>query len=118
MADDGFNGATVTFASAAIGKLRSINYSETAAKADVTSSVSTTKAYAAGIPDVTLSVEVVGSTTLGSGDKGALAVAWGDIGAGTDGTIAAAQVVTVTTQGAMDGEVTSTIEFCTAAPTA
>ncbi len=116
--DDAFNGATLTFASVAVGPIRSISFSETGAKADVTDSDDSAKAYAVGIPDATVTVEVVGGVTVSVGDKGTLAVAWLDIGSATSGSIATAQVVSVATQGSMDGEITSTVEFCTAAPTA
>ena len=117
MADDTFNGATCTFASVSVGSILSMNYAETAAKADTTGSGDSVKTFGAGIPEVSLSVEIVGGTDLAIGDTGALAVTWGDIGSSTDGSIAAAEVGGVSTTGAMDGTTTSTIEFHTAAPT-
>ena len=117
MATDTFNGASLTFASATVGPLRSITSNEAGAKADTTGSADSVKTYGIGIPDASVTCEVLGGTTLSVGDEGALAVAWGDIGGSTDGTIAAATVVSVSTTGAMDGEITSTIEFCTSAPT-
>ena len=88
-----------------------------AVAADVTDSDDTLKGFATGIPELSVTCEVVGGVTLSVGDLGAVAVAWGDIGASTDGTIAAAQVESVSTQGNMDGEVTSSVTFCNAAPT-
>ncbi len=117
MADDSFNGASITFASASIGPLRSISFSEAGAKADVTDSDDAAKAYAVGIPDATVTVEVVGGVTASVGDLGTLTVAWVDIGSSTSGTITDATIVSIATQGSMDGEITSTVEFCTAAPT-
>ena len=118
MADDAFNGATITLSSVAIGPLRSISVTSSAAKADVTYSTSTAKAYDPGIPDITVTCEVVGGVTVAVGDAGVLDVDWNDIGTATLGTIAAATCVSVATNGSMDGEITTTVEFCTAAPTA
>lgn len=118
MADDSFNGATLTLATVAVGPIRSINYSDVGAKANVTDSSDTENVYAVGIREVTVSVEVVGGVTVAPGDKGALAVAWGDIGSYTGGTIASAVVVSVSTSGSMNGEILTTVEFCPAAPIA
>jgi len=118
MADDSFNASTLTFASVAVGPIRSINVSESGAKADCTDSSDSAKGYAVGIPDATVTVEVVGGVTVAVQDKGTLSVGWADIGTSTLGTITNAQVVSVSTQGSMDGEITSTVEFCTAAAVA
>jgi hypothetical protein len=118
MADDSFNGASIKLATVDVGPLRSISFSEAGAKADVTDSDDTAKAYAVGIADATVTCEVVGGVSVSVGDTGDLDVTWGDIGASTSGSIASAQVVSIATNGSMDGEITSTVEFCTAAPTA
>jgi hypothetical protein len=118
MADDSFNGASLTFATVAVGPIRSISFSEVGAKADVTDSDDSAKAYDVGIPDATVTIEVVGGVSVSVGDTGTLTIAWGDIGTATSGTIAQAQVVSIATNGSMDSEITSTVEFCTAAPTA
>ncbi len=118
MADDSFNGASITLASVDIGPLRSISFSEAGAKADVTDSDDAAKAYSVGIPDATVTCEVVGGVAVSVGDEGDLDVTWGDIGGSTGGSIAACQCVSIATQGSMDGEITSTVEFCTGAPTA
>ena len=118
MADDSFNGATLTFASVAVGPIRSISVSSTGPKADTSSADSTGKSYAVSVPDLTLTIEVLGGVTVAVQDTGTLAVAWTDIGSSTLGSITNAQCVSVSTQGSMDGEITSTVEFCTAAPTA
>ena len=118
MADDAFNGATITLASVTIGPLRSISVTNSAAKADVTYSTSTAKAYDPGIPDMTVTCEIVGGAAVAVGDTGDLDIAWNDIGGSTLGSIASAACVSVATNGSMDGEITTTVEFCTAAPTA
>ncbi len=116
MADDAFNGAILQLATVDIGPLRSISVTETGAKADVTDSADSAKAYGVGIPDLTITCEVVGGVTVAVGDEGDLDVVWGDIGSSVLGEITLAQCVSVATQGSMDGEITSTVEFCTGAP--
>ena len=95
MANDGFNGATIVFditgvgAAATFGGLRSLEFSESAPKVNVTHSASTTTAYRTGIPDPQLVATWVGglpSTLANVGDQGSLVVTWPD---GTsDGSIA------------------------------
>jgi hypothetical protein len=119
MADDSFNGATLTFATVAVGGLRSISVSDTAPKADCTAAEETTgRHFKTGIPELTITCEVIGGVTVAPGDTGALAIAWLDIGSSTLGTINPAEVVSVSTNGSMDGEITSTVEFCKSAETA
>ena len=117
MADDGFNGATVSFASAALGPLRSISTNSVGAEVLVTGSGDTEQAFAGGIPKKQTTVIIVGGTSVAAGDLGALAIAWTDIGTSTDGTETTAQVVSVDTSGSMDSEILSTIVFDKAAPT-
>jgi hypothetical protein len=117
MADDSFNGATLTFATVAVGPMRSISVSDTAPKANCTSADDSAVHSKTGVPEMVVTVEVVGGVTLSPGDNGALAVAWSDIGTSTLGTLADAEVVSVSTNGSMDGEITSSVEFCKAAAT-
>lgn len=109
MADDGFNASTISFAGADLTPLRDIRYSEAGGKADVTGSADALKTYEGGIPDVSVSVTIVGGTTLSKGDKGAVVTAWND--GGTDGAITNAMVDTVEESGSMDSEILSTITF-------
>jgi hypothetical protein len=109
MANDGFNGSTVLFASATLGDLRGIDYSESAAEADTTASDDATKTYEIGVPDKTASIDFVGTApSVGVGSKGALSIAWND---GTTDTIAAGVVTEVGVKGQMDGEITSNIKL-------
>lgn len=117
MADDTFNGASLTFATVSAGSIRSINTNQVGAKADVTGSGDSEKSYGVGIPDLTVTVEIVGGTDIAVGDKGTVAIDWGDIGGSTLGSLTDGQVVSVATTGSMDGEILTTIEFCQAAPT-
>jgi hypothetical protein len=117
MADDGFNGATVYFPASAsssdlLGPLRSISWRESGARADVTGSADTAKTYVVGINDNEVTISIVGgitASTLDVGDVGALYVVWND--GGTDGTLAAAQVSDIQTDGSMDGEIISQVTF-------
>lgn len=117
MADDGFNGATIKLDSVDIGPLRSIATNVVAPEAVTTASSDSDATSAGGVPKTTVSCEVVGGVSVAVNDTGALAIAWGDIGSSTLGTIATARVSSVSTQGNMDGEITSTVEFVFAAPT-
>ena len=113
MADDGFNGSTITFAGATLGPLRSLEFSESGPKVNVTGSADSNTTYRAGIADPQLVATFVGglpTTGLDIGDLAALTIAWND---GTaDGTLAAnAIVVDRGTSGSMDGEITSTVTF-------
>ena len=118
MADDSFNGATLTLATVAIGPLLSINVTDTAPKADCTSADDSARHFKGGVPELTVTCEVVGGVTAAVGDEGDLDVAWGDIGTSTLGSIAACEITSVSTSGSMDDKITSTVEFHTAALTA
>lgn len=121
MADDSFNGATATLATVAIGPIRSISVTTVGAKADTTASEAavTAKSYAVSTKvDTTLTIEILGGVTVAVADTGDLDITWGDIGGSVLGSIANAQVVSVSTSGSMDGEITSSVEFTTAAPIA
>jgi len=109
MADDGFNASTISFAGTPLTPLRDIRFSEAGGKADVTGCADSIKTYEGGIPDVSVSITIVGGTTIGKNDKGAIVTAWND--GGTGGAIAAAIVDSVETSGSMDGEILSTITF-------
>ena len=53
MANDGFNGATITFGGAALTGLRSLEFSESGPKVNVTGSADLTTTYETGVPDPT-----------------------------------------------------------------
>ena len=123
--NDGFNGSTMTFditgagIEAVFGGLRSLEFSESAPKVNVTGSGDSNTTYRTGIPDPQLVATFVGglpSINANVGDQGALVVAWED---GTDdGSIANAIIVDKGTSGSMDGEITSTMTFATGQPDA
>ena len=109
--DFNFNGSTVTFATASLGALRSIDFSETGAQVDTTGSSDAQKSFRAGIPDPTITVTVVGPLAAGVaiGTVGDIAITWQDTG--TDGTISDCVAVDRGKTGSMDGEMTSTYTF-------
>ncbi len=80
MANEGFNGSTLSFAGAIVGPLLSIDFQETRAAIDVTGNTDLLHSYIAGIPDITVTCEVVGVSALVGGAAGALAILWFDGG--------------------------------------
>lgn len=77
MANEGFNGSTLTF-NGAVTPLVSVDYQETAAAINVTGNTDTMHSYVAGLPDITVTVEVVGISALLIGAASALAITWFD----------------------------------------
>lgn len=112
MADDGFNGSVLDFASVTLGPTRSIEFRESAAKADVSGSGDSVKTHKVGIPEQEVSVTFVGACPAASadvGDAGALSVVWQDDG--VEGTIANVEVSERSSGGSMDGEILSSMTF-------
>ena len=74
-ANNGFNGSFVTWPSttAPLAPLTSISFSDTVAEVQVSGSTDTTHRFVAGIPDQTMTVELVGaSSALTVGTTGQL----------------------------------------------
>ena len=112
MADDGFNGSVLDFASVTLGPLRSISFRESGARADVTGAGDSVKTHKVGIPAQEVTVQFVGACPAASadvGDAGALSVVWQD--SGVEGTIANVEVADRETGGNMDGEILSSMTF-------
>lgn len=112
MANDGFNGATITFPTNIFGGLRSLEFSESAPKVNVTGSGDSETTYRTGIQDPQLVATFVGGLPASGADIGTqavLTIVWPDTTA--DGTQTLAIVVDRGTSGSMDGEMTSTITF-------
>lgn len=105
-ANDGFNGSTISFGSAGQAPLRDVEYSEEAAKVDVTGAGDAEKSYVAGIPDKTITFTVVGVTSVLVGDEGAVSIGWND---GSTSTLTAGVVTGVAISGSLDGEITSSV---------
>lgn len=111
MADDGFNGSTVTFNGAGQTPLRSITFDCGGAMADVSGAGDSQKTYVAGLDDPKVTFVVCGATALsrgGTGGTAGLVIAWND--GDSDGTLTAAIISSVSVAGSMDGEILSTIE--------
>lgn len=108
MANEGFNGSTLSFAGSIVGPLVSIDYQETAAAIDVTGNTDALHNYVAGIPDITITCEVVGVTTLVIGDLGILDVNWFD-----DETddVTSVVLVDVGRGGSLDDKLSSNLTF-------
>lgn len=107
---DAFNGATATFASAALGSgLRGVRFTESGGTPDVTGAEDSVKTFEAGVPDQELVIDFVGTTTVGFKDKGAIVVTWDD--ATTGGSITNAICTSVNYGGVMDGEITGSATF-------
>ena len=107
MADDGFNGSTISFYSGNQIPLIDLDYSEGGAEVDVTGCADARKTYEAGIPDETVTYTIVGTSSNTVGDEGAIAIVWND--GATDNTGANAVITNVTTSGGIDGPITSAI---------
>lgn len=111
MADYGFNGTTLTFGvGSAMAKVKDIQVTENGNEVDVTGSDDDLHNYVLGIPDVEISVTVVGTTSVALGDTGAMSIAFND---GTTETFDSATFIVTSKPrgGSMDGEITSTITF-------
>lgn len=108
MADDGFNGSLITFGGADLGPLRDIRYSEDGANANVTGSSDNATTYEGGIPDLGVSMTIVGGVSVAKNDKGAIVITWND---GTSTPLANGIVRTVEISGSMDSEILSTVTF-------
>ena len=123
--NDGFNGSTISFDitgagdAALFGGLRSLEFSESAPKVNVTGSEDSKTTYRTGVPDPQIVATWVGglpAVNAEVGDQGALVVGWED--GASDGTISPVIIVDRGTSGSMDGEITSTMTFAPAQPDA
>ena len=107
MADNGFNGTTISIGGSDQADLRDLNVSCDSAQVPVSGSAATSKKYEAGIPDYTITYTVVGITSLSNGDEGAAVVAWND--GGSFGSLTNCVVVNVADAGSEDGEILTNI---------
>lgn len=78
MADDTGNGTTLTFDSAAVGKITDISFSKDGNPIDVTNLGSTVQEFLNGTPAIECTITVVGVSSLAVDDSGTLAIAWND----------------------------------------
>ena len=109
MADQGFNGTTATFADNALGQgLRGCRYSEGGADVDVSAAGDSQKTYEGGLPDIEVTIDFVGVTTVSKNDKGAIAITWND---GSSDAITNAICSSMNYGGTMDGELAGSASF-------
>lgn len=106
MANDGFNGTTLTWGAGGETPLQSVNDNQTGAKVDVTGSTSPQHQYVAGLKDQDIDFTVVGNSTVQVGDTTSLTIAWFD---GTTDALGVWNCVGRAKSGAVDGTVTTTI---------
>lgn len=108
MANDGFNGSTLTFGSS-ISDILSIGYTSNGSSIQLTGSDAAKKFFATGIPDDGITVTVAGVTSIGAGDDDATTtIAWYD---GTTNTLGSHVCISVEISGSEDSPVTSTVEL-------
>lgn len=112
MADNGFNGSTITIASVPVGdELLSIDYTKEGAKVQVTGSGAATKLFVAGIPEEGVTFTVTGGTALDVGDTGAVTIEFND---GTSVSLTNSVVTSISISGSEDSPLVSSV---TLAPT-
>ena len=107
MANSGFNGTTITIAGAAETPLLSCTYDDSAAEVDVTGAGDLIHSYEAGLPNPTITCEVVGANDAAVADEGALSIAWFD--EGIVDTIASVVITAVSRTGSLDSPLTTSI---------
>ncbi len=108
MANDGFNGSTISFAGSGQTPLRDINYDASVAEVDVSGAGDTETTYVAGQLNRTFTCQIVGGTTIAPGDKGTVAIVWYD---GTSVSITNCCCFSVVTSGSKDSEMLTDLRF-------
>lgn len=107
--DCSFDGSTFSFNASPLTGIVSATYDASAAEVDDTGAEANAVLVTPGIPDETLTVQVLGGATLVKGAAGNTAVAWHD--GGTLGTFASAVVMEVRDGGNVDGDITTEYVF-------
>jgi len=108
MANLGFNGTTVSFASTAgvtANPLRSVTYSNSPAEVDVSGSTDSTHKYTPGMDNETLTYELVGAASIVNGSTGTVTVSWND---GNSDSFRGV-IMTHEHTGSMDGELLTSV---------
>jgi len=106
MADPGFNGTTMTFASAR-SPLLSANYDETAPEISTAGSTSPEDTIVAGTPAKTITFEVIGASTIAAGDtSSSCTITYND---GETKTLTKAVCTAVAVSGSHDDRITTSI---------
>ncbi len=87
--------------------LVSLNYDESAAEIQVSGAGDLIHSYEAGLPDITVTYQVVGAADVDTGDTGAVSIVWFD-GVVTD-VISAGVVTAVARGGSLDDKIVTDI---------
>lgn len=110
MANKGFNKSTVTFGTA-IANIRGISFDQAAPEVSVHASTWAKQSFRSGIPKNSLTVDVVGGSTITTGTTGALTISFFD-GVATGSTAATPAVcLGRSIKGSMNSEITTTLRF-------
>jgi len=106
MANEGFNGTTISIGGTAQTPITNITHDDSAAEIDVTGGSDAMHSYEAGLPNPTTTFETVGISGNAVGDTGSLSIAWFD---GTTDAISAVVVTKVSKSGGLDGALGSSV---------
>ena len=111
MANEGFNGSTITVTGIVTAPLLSISHDDSAAEIDVTGAGDALHTYVAGLANPSITFEVVGVTDATIGDEGPMVITWFTSTGPTNGIIdlSAVVVTAVSVNGSVDGPITSSI---------
>ena len=111
MANDGFNGTTISFGGSGQTPLLDVDHSEGAAKIQLSGSTSAMHEYIAGLPDHAVTFNAVGFADVSTGDTGAVVINWFS---GDTETFTKMVVLDVNKSGSLDDKIGTAI---TLAPT-
>jgi len=111
MANDGFNGTTISFDAGPQTPLLDVDHGEAAAKIQISGSTSAMHEYIAGLPDHAITFNAVGFSDLSTGDTGAVVINWFS---GDTETFTKMVVLDVNKNGSLDDKIGTAI---TVAPT-
>ena len=106
MANNGFNGTTLTWGSTCHAPLRSVNRNFQGGKVDVTGSTSPEHTYVAGLQDSDVDFTVAGGNSIAVGASAALVITWFD---GTTDTLGKYTCLGNSISGSVDGAIETTI---------
>ena len=109
MADDGFNGSSVSVVGGAMTPLIDAEFTSQGAKVRVSGAGDSEHTYEAGLPDNAITLTVGGVVTTAVGDKGETTITWND---GGSSSITNSVCVEVSSTGSLDGAITSHIVVC------
>jgi len=110
MADNGFNGTTVTFPSTSgrQTELRSVTDADSPAEVQISGSTSATHQYVPGLSDPSYSIEICGGSTVAIGSTGSCVVKWFN---GETSTLGSAILMAKEKSGSVDAEILSSLTF-------